>query len=124
MGIPSRLTSLDHPDAVNIINKLFDNYSARIDKVALQIATPRRITGQPTLVFGTIGAGSSAQVTVAVNGATTSLVATANPVQSLGNNHLTWTAFTTATDQVTVRVTNPTAGSIAVNAVKWNVLVS
>ena len=122
---PSKITSLSAPDAVHIINKLFEDISNRLSNTQ-QLATSanQRIAGQPTLTFGAINANSSVSVTTRVNGATTHLVASANPLLTLGNDHLTWIAFISGTNQVTVRVTNPTTGPITVNTVRWNILVS
>lgn len=120
---PSKLTDLTQPDAVHVINQLFGEYAKRIDDIQ-KLATPKRIASQSTLVFGTVNAATCGEAVVNIPGATTTLVAHANPVLPLGNNNLTWTAYVSAAGQVKVRVCNPTAGNIAVNTVKWNILVS
>lgn len=120
---PSRLTDLSHPDAVHVINQLFAEYAIRIDNVDKK-ATTKRIASLSTLVFGTIAANSCAEATVNLLDARTTLVAHANPTLPLGSNNLTWTAYVSAANQVKVRVCNPTAAGIAVNTVKWNILVA
>lgn len=120
---PARITNLQHPDAVKVINDLFQQVAAAVNHNA-QAATPKRISGQSVLNFGTVGANSSVETIAHVNGATASLVASANPLVTLGSADVTWTAYITGTDEVTVKVTNPTGSSIAVNTVKWNILVS
>lgn len=119
---PSRLTSLDHPDAVKIINKGFDDISNNIKQLETAV-NGSRIFSQSTLVFGTIPANSSVNSTVNVLGASTTMVATANPILPLGSVHLIWSSYVSKNGQVTVKVCNPTTGPLAVNTVKWNILV-
>ena len=120
---PSRLTDLSHPDAVKVINQLFDTYSKKLDDLARQSAS-KRISSNSTLHFGTIGANSCADSVVNLLNASTTLVAHANPVLPLGSANLTWSAFVSKNGQVTVRVSNPTTSPIAVNTVAWNILVA
>lgn len=120
---PSRLTDLTQKDAVHVINQLFAEYAKRIDDVQ-QSAVKKRIASQSKLVFGTIAANSCVEAIVNLLGASTTLVAHANPTLPLGSTNLTWTAYVSAANQVKVRVCNPTAAPIAVNTTKWNILVS
>lgn len=122
-SVPSRLSDLKHPDAVNIINKNFDAYSKRLDDLAKASAS-KRISSLSTLNFGTVAAHSCADSLVNILGASTTLVAHANPILPLGSTNITWSAFVSAAGQVTVRVSNPTASPIAVNTVRWNILVA
>ena len=122
-SVPSRLTDLSHPDAVKIINQLFDTYSKRLDTIAQQAAS-KRISSSSKLNFGTISANSCADSIVNILGASTTLVAHANPVLPLSTTPLTWSAFVSKNGQVTVRVSNPTTSPVAVNTVTWNILVS
>lgn len=120
---PSRLTNLQHPDAVNVINKNFDTFSKRLDDLAFA-ASSKRIASSSSLVFGTVAASSCKDSIVNILLASTTLVAHANPILPLGSANLTWSAFVSKNGQVTVRVSNPTTSPIAVNTVKWNILVS
>jgi hypothetical protein len=124
---PSRLTSLDHKDAVNIINKGFSDISNAVNQLE-QASDAKRISSLSTLVFGngTIPANSSVNSTVNILGASTTLVATANPTLPLDTGHsLTWQAYVSKNGQVTVKVTNPTTAPIVMNTtnLKWNILV-
>jgi len=89
-----------------------------------KLATPKRLASRSFLKFGTVGANSCVEATVNLLGASTNLVAHANPVLPLGSTNLTWTAYVSAANQVKVRVCNPTAAGIAVNTVEWNILVA
>lgn len=131
---PARLTDLSHPDAVHVVNQLFAEYAKRIDDVQKQ-ATTKRISSQSALQFGplvivagsptgTIPANSCVESLVNLLGASTNLVAHANPTLTLGSVNLSWSAYVSAANQVKVRVCNPTAGAIVINTVKWNILVS
>lgn len=120
---PSKLTDLTQPDAIHVINQNFAEYAKRIDDIQ-KLATPKRISSQSTLTFGTVGANSCVEALVNLLGASTTLVAYANPLLPLGSNNLTWTAYVFAANQVKVRVCNPTAAPIAVNTTKWNILVA
>ena len=83
----------------------------------------RRVNGASTLVFGTIAAGASVERALHVPAAQKDLVAHANPVGDPGAN-LVWSSRVTGTNQVTIRVSNPTAAPIAVNPIQWKVVVS
>lgn len=120
---PARLTDLTGPDAVHVINQLFGEYAKRIDDVQ-KLASSNKIISQATLNFGTISAGSCKELAVNTPGASTTLVAHANPILSLGSTNLTWNAYVSAANQVKIRVCNPTGSPIAVNTVGWNVLVA
>jgi hypothetical protein len=122
-SVPSRLTDLTHPDAVKVINQLFDTYSKRIDTVAQQAAS-KRISSVSKLNFGTIPASSCKDSVVNILGASTTLVAHANPVLPLSVTPLTWSSFVSKNGQVTVRVSNPTTAPVVVNTVTWNILVA
>ena len=119
----TRLTDLNHPSAVNVLNKVLDNVDQRLDAVEQQAAL-HRISSVSTLQFGTIPANSCVETVVNLLGVSTKLVAHANPILSLGSNNLTWTAYVTAANQVHVRVCNPTTNPIVVNTVRWNILVN
>jgi hypothetical protein len=120
---PARLTSLNHPDAVKVINELFDTYSKRIEDVQ-KLAASKRISSLSLLKFGTIPANSCIESLVNILGASTTLVAHANPILPLGSINLTWSAYVSAKGQVKVRVCNPTTSPIVVNTVHWNILVA
>ena len=119
----SRLTDLSHPDAVKIINDLLNQLSDRVDDVA-KAAKTKRIASTSVLNFGTIAANSCVDSTVNIQGANTNLVAHANPILPLGSTNLSWSAYVSTANQVKVRVCNPTTSPIAVNTVRWNILVS
>jgi hypothetical protein len=120
---PARLTNLTHPDAVHVINQLFAEYAKRIDDVAA-LASVKRLASQSVLRFGTVNAGTCAEALVNIPNASTNLVAHANPTLPLGSTNLTWTAYVFQAGQVKVRVCNPTSGNIAVNSVKWNIVIN
>jgi len=121
---PSRIKDLSHPDAVNVINKLFNELANQINVVAKKAAT-KRIFSSSLLSFGTIPANSSKDSVVNILLASTTLVAHANPLLPLSSNgQLTWSAFVSQNGQVTVRVSNPTTSPIIVNTVHWNILVA
>lgn len=119
---PSRLTDLTYKDAINIINKGFSEISDNVNKLELASAS-KRISSLSTLVFGTIPANSSVDSVVNILNASTTLVATANPILPLGSVHLIWSSFISKNGQVTVKVCNPTTAPITVNTVSWNILV-
>lgn len=120
---PAKLTDLTTKDAVHVINQNFAEYAKRIDDVQ-KLAVKTRISSQSTLVFGTIAANSCVEALVNILGASTNLVAHANPSLPLGSVNLNWNAYVFAANQVKVRVCNPTTSPIAVNTTKWNILVS
>ena len=119
---PAKLTDLSHPDAIHVINQNFAEYAKRIDDIQ-KLASPKRIASKSKLVFGTIGANSCVEATVNILGASTNLVAHANPTLTLGSTNLSWSAYVSAQNQVKVRLCNPTGAGIAVNSVVWNILV-
>jgi hypothetical protein len=83
----------------------------------------RVLTKSTTLDFGSIGAGASAELTVAVTGAQIGDVAYASPNTTLEAN-LTWAAYVSSADTVTLRLTNPTASPIdPANSRSWRVAV-
>lgn len=120
---PTRITDLQSPDAVKVLNSVVETINHRLDSVE-QAALNKRLTSTSTLVFGTVSGNSCKETIVNIPGASTDLVAHANPVLSLGSTNLTWTAYVSAKGQVKVRVCNPTTSPIAVNTVRWNILVS
>lgn len=123
-SVPSRLTNLAHPDAVKVINQLFDTYAKRLDDLAAA-STTKRLSSSSKLNFGTVNAHTCKDSVVNLLGASTTLVAHANPVLPLeATGQLTWSAFVSKNGQVTVRVSNPTASNLAVNTVTWNILVA
>lgn len=121
--LKSRLTSLTDSSALATINKLFDSVSDTVDKLTVATKT-KRIGGRSTLVFGTISAGSCVDAVANILGASTNLVAHANPLLPLGSTNLTWSTFVSGANQVTVRVCNPTSSPITTNTTEWNILVA
>jgi hypothetical protein len=104
----------------HVINQNFREINARLDAVS---SSPVKRIGTPraNLNFGAIGAQTGVERTVRCNGASQQSVALANPINNLGNTALVWCAWVSAADQVTVRLVNPTGGSITPNVVGWAV---
>lgn len=122
-GRPTKITSLTSPEAVKTLNTVVEDINRRLNNVE-NASQVKRISSVSSLHFGTIPANSCVQTVINLPEATTNLVAHANPILSLGSTNLTWSAFVSAAGQVTVRVANPTTSPIAVNTVRWNILVS
>lgn len=72
-----------------------------------------------TLNFTSISPQTCQEQVLTLTGATTSGVASASPSASLGNTNLSWSAWVSAANTVSVRVCNPTTGNITPTAVTW-----
>jgi hypothetical protein len=81
------------------------------------------LAGSATLTFGAITAQTCSEQTVAVTGAASTGVASASPTASLGSVNLSWSAWVSAANTVSVRVCNPSSGSITPSAVTWQTRV-
>jgi hypothetical protein len=81
------------------------------------------LAGSATLTFGAITAQTCSEQTVAVTGAASTGVASASPTASLGSVNLSWSAWVSAANTVSVRVCNPSSGSITPSAVTWQARV-
>lgn len=72
--------------------------------------------------FPSMATLTTAELTMAVPGAVLGDIAVASPLTTIETG-LVWSAYVTATDVVTVRLANVTAGTIDPAAVSWNVEV-
>lgn len=76
--------------------------------------------GTATLTYGSIAAQTCAEQTITITGAsTTNFGASASPRVTLGNVNLSWSAWVSASNTLSVRVCNPTVGAITPAAVAW-----
>ena len=83
------------------------------------------IGGSGTLTFTAIAAQTCQEQTIAVtNASTTNFGVQVAPRATLGNTNLSWSAWVSVSGTVSVRVCNPTAGSITPSAVAWGVTVN
>ena len=81
------------------------------------------LSANATLTYTAIAAQTCQEQTVTVAGAATTGVASASPAASVGNANLSWSAWVSAANTVSVRVCNVTAGSVTPSAVSWQVRV-
>jgi hypothetical protein len=81
------------------------------------------IPSSSTITYTAIAAQTCQDQTISVTGATTVESVTATPGASLGNANLSWSAWVSAANTVSVRVCNPTSGSITPSAVTWRARV-
>jgi hypothetical protein len=81
------------------------------------------LSANATLTYTAIAAQTCQEQTVTVAGAATTGVASASPAASVGNTNLSWSAWVSAANTVSVRVCNVTAGSVTPSAVSWQVRV-
>jgi hypothetical protein len=119
---PARINKLP-PEAAHILNQAIREINGRIDDTNKQIRP--RLKSTSKLVFGSIPANSSKQITVNIFGANTTGTAHASPAQgvTLGSSNLVWSAAVSGQNQVKVTLTNPTTSPITVNTIPWNVIV-
>lgn len=118
---PIRITDLSSETGAHVLNQNFRELTGRMDDI--QKVLNRRISGNPILTFGAIAPQTCKESTAFITGANQGLVAHVNPVAALGAN-LQWSSYVSKQNQVTIRVCNPTAGSITPNVVKWQIVVS
>jgi hypothetical protein len=69
--------------------------------------------------FTSIAAQTCQEQTLTLTGASTTGVASASPSTGLGNANLNWSAWVSGANTVTVRVCNPSTGSIIPSSVTW-----
>jgi hypothetical protein len=82
---------------------------------------PGSLHASGTLTYGSL-TNTCQEQNITVTGATTSMVATASPASSLGSSNLSWSAWVSAANTVSVRICNVVSGStVTPNAVTWNV---
>lgn len=127
-GTPTQqhgLTLLDTTDCVVGPNVLVGNAVSPVlesgTNTNLQY-TPAVLKASATLDFGSIAAGTTAELTVTVTGAATTDDVTANPASSLEAG-LVWSAVVTSANTVTIRVANVTTGAIDPASRSWRVRV-
>jgi len=99
--------------------------AANIFKGTTPLAASTLLTGSGTLTYTAIAAQTAQEQTVTVTSATTSMHgAVCSPLATLGNVNLSWSSWISASNTVSVRLTNPTTGSITPSAVSWGCTVS
>ena len=118
----------------NSVMRLPSNVSASAPQNAIQFDVPIQIggggvlteilTGNATLTFGAISAQTCSEQNISISGATAGSAAFASPALTLGNTNLSWSAWVSSTNVLTVRVCNPSSGSITPAAVAWKAQVS
>jgi hypothetical protein len=116
---------LDH-EALHVLNQLFREVHGRLDDLDKKTSPHQQLKTSGTLVFGTVPAQSAVEATLYVGNANTGGTVHVSPAQgvSLGNANLIWSAYVSHQNQVRVRLLNPTSSGVAVNTIKWNVLVT
>lgn len=77
------------------------------------------LPGSATLTYTAIAANTCQEQTITVTGSTSGKPAFFSPAATLGNTNLSWSSWVSATNTVSVRVCNPTVGSITPSAVAW-----
>ena len=75
-----------------------------------------------TLDFSSIAANLAASLTITVHDVNPGDLVVATPASN-PNNAITWSAFVSAKDTVTVRTANNSAGAVDQGAIEWTVLV-
>lgn len=85
--------------------------------------TPVLLAASATLTFTAIATVTGQEQTIAVPGAVVGNAVAASPATNLGNTALAWSAWVSAAGVVSVRVVNPTAGSVTPSAVAWTAVV-
>lgn len=114
--VKNRLSTWAHVinQGIREANQNLDDLSKRQSK--------RIGTTSALLNFGSISAQSVVERSINLLGANQNLVPHASPRTSLGNINLTWSAYITSNGVVTVKLSNPTTGSITPKVVNWNVV--
>jgi hypothetical protein len=87
-------------------------------------ATNKILMGSGTLTYTAIAAQTCQERTITLTGSAVTGIAMASPAASLGSTNLSWSAWVSATNNVSVRVCNPSSASITPSAVTWNVRVA
>jgi hypothetical protein len=82
---------------------------------------PNVLKTTATLTYTAISAQTCQEQTATVTGSTTSMLGQASPQTTLGSVNLSWSAWVSSSGTVSVRVCNPSNGSITPNAVTWNI---
>lgn len=120
-GAPAAITK----HAIINLDKSADIYDSGPLVVGNGSKINKILNGSGTLTFGTVNGQTCSEQSLSVSGAsTTNFGAFASPASSLGSSNLSWSAWVSASNTVTVRVCNPTAGNIAVSAVSWGATVN
>lgn len=121
---PSRLSNnVINPVAGHVVNQVLRETNARIDDINAQ--ANKRISSTSTLNFGAVSANTCKDRTMHVTGVNQHHVSAVNPVGGLlGSSQIHWSSFVSGANQVTVRLCNPTTGSITVVNAPWRVIAS
>lgn len=82
------------------------------------------LNNSATLTYTAISAATCQEQTMTItNASTTNKGASCSPGATLGNANVSWSSWVSAASTVSVRVCNPTAGSITPSAVSWGCTV-
>src|SRR5579859_2524991 len=104
-------------EAAHVINQLMRETNMRIDDTNKRLPTHQQLKGQGVLNFGTIPANTAVERTINLLGIGSGAAVMANPVLNLGNANLIWSAHVPTSNQVTVRLLNPTSSPVTVNKI-------
>ncbi len=74
--------------------------------------------------FTAIAAQTCQEQTITLTGAATTGVASVSPSTGLGSTNLSWSAWVSSANTITVRVCNPTVGALTPSSVTWSAIVT
>ena|SRR6266478_3937392 len=111
-------------DAFHVLNQNIREMNDRIDQALKNLPLHKTFKATATLNFGSIPANTGVERSATLTGATQKGTVHASPQLTLGNTNLiVASAFVSGSNQVTVRLFNPTASPIVPNVVSWNFTV-
>ena len=111
----NRLMRVIKPDSVVLMDRGYSNYGEFFDLAIGQ--------GIDNLNFPSINAGLAQTLTMTIPGAVVGKPVAVGTTIGAFSSQLIWSAFVSATDTVTCRVFNPTAGALDPPASDWTVAV-
>lgn len=102
-----------------LTNKNLTSPSLTTPTIGGGTALNKVVGGTATLTYTAISAQTAQEQNFALTGAVAGMGVICSPQGTLGNVNLTWSAWVNGANQIGVRVSNPTVGSITPNAVVW-----